>query len=61
MCKIDHSRRQFMKTASYAAMAGVTASPTHAQHARAGGDDLACSFRAHRLPRPGLRLPAGWQ
>jgi uncharacterized protein (DUF1501 family) len=28
MCKIDHSRRQFMKTASYAAMAGVTASPT---------------------------------
>ena len=27
MCKIDHSRRQFMKTASYAAMAGVTASP----------------------------------
>jgi uncharacterized protein (DUF1501 family) len=28
MRKIDHSRRQFMKTASYAAMAGVTASPT---------------------------------
>ena len=28
MCKIDHSRRHFMKTASYAAMAGVTASPT---------------------------------
>src|SRR5271170_7871781 len=28
MCKIDHSRRQFMKTASYAAMAGVTASPS---------------------------------
>src|SRR6202142_1299917 len=28
MCKIDHSRRQFMKTASYAAMAGVSASPT---------------------------------
>ena len=28
MCKIHHSRRQFMKTASYAAMAGVTASPT---------------------------------
>src|SRR5271170_1840840 len=28
MCKTDHSRRQFMKTASYAAMAGVTASPT---------------------------------
>src|SRR6201996_4643982 len=28
MCKIDHSRRQFMKTASYAAMSGVTASPT---------------------------------
>ncbi len=27
MCKIDHSRRQFMKTASYAAMTGVTASP----------------------------------
>jgi uncharacterized protein (DUF1501 family) len=27
MRKIDHSRRQFMKTASYAAMAGVTASP----------------------------------
>src|SRR6204780_5654217 len=27
MCKIDHSRRQFMKTASYAAMAGVPASP----------------------------------
>ena len=28
MRKIDHSRRQFMKTASYAAMAGVSASPT---------------------------------
>src|SRR3984885_8875352 len=28
MCKTDHSRRHFMKTASYAAMAGVTASPT---------------------------------
>ena len=28
MNKIDHSRRQFMKTASYAAMAGVSASPT---------------------------------
>src|ERR1700722_10884927 len=27
MRKIDHSRRQFMKTASYAAAAGVTASP----------------------------------
>jgi uncharacterized protein (DUF1501 family) len=27
MRKIDHSRRQFMKTASYAAMGGVTASP----------------------------------
>ena len=27
MRKIDHSRRQFMKTASYAAMAGVSASP----------------------------------
>jgi len=27
MCKIDHSRRQFMKTASYAAMAGISASP----------------------------------
>jgi uncharacterized protein (DUF1501 family) len=27
MRKINHSRRQFMKTASYAAMAGVTASP----------------------------------
>ena len=27
MRKIDHSRREFMKTASYAAMAGVTASP----------------------------------
>src|ERR1700749_5312802 len=27
MCKIDHSRRQFMKKASYAAMTGVTASP----------------------------------
>ena len=27
MRKIDHSRRHFMKTASYAAMAGVTASP----------------------------------
>jgi uncharacterized protein (DUF1501 family) len=27
MRKIDHSRRQFMKTASYAAMTGVTASP----------------------------------
>jgi uncharacterized protein (DUF1501 family) len=28
MRKIDHSRRQFMKTASYAAMAGVSVSPT---------------------------------
>jgi uncharacterized protein (DUF1501 family) len=27
MRKIDHSRRQFMKTASYAAMSGITASP----------------------------------
>ena len=27
MRKIDHSRRQFMKTASYAAMSGMTASP----------------------------------
>ena len=27
MRKIDHSRREFMKTASYAAMAGITASP----------------------------------
>jgi uncharacterized protein (DUF1501 family) len=27
MRKIDHSRRQFLKTASYAAMTGVTASP----------------------------------
>jgi uncharacterized protein (DUF1501 family) len=28
MRKIDHSRRQFMKTASYAAMTGVSVSPT---------------------------------
>src|SRR5271166_3490623 len=27
MRKIDHSRRQFLKSASYAAMTGVTASP----------------------------------
>ena len=27
MRKIDHSRREFMKTAGYAAMSGVTASP----------------------------------
>ena len=27
MCKHDHSRRQFLRTASFASMAGVSASP----------------------------------
>src|SRR5271170_5611974 len=44
MCKTDHSRRQFMKTASYAAMAGVTASPTlHSMRALAAMTSHAAS------------------
>ncbi len=44
MRKIDHSRRQFMKTASYAAMAGVTASPTlHSMRALAAMTSHAAS------------------
>ena len=44
MRKIDHSRRQFMKTASYAAMAGVSASPTlHSMRALAAMTSHAAS------------------
>src|SRR6202000_1518358 len=44
MRKIDHSRRQFMKTASYAAMAGVTASPLmHSMRALAAMSSHAAS------------------
>jgi hypothetical protein len=44
MCKIDHSRRQFMKTASYAAVAGVSASPTlHSMRALAAMTSHAAS------------------
>ena len=61
MRKIDHSRRQFMKTASYAAMAGVTASPLlHSMRALAAMSSHAASA-ATGLPRHGLRLPAGRQ
>ena len=52
MRKIDHSRRQFMKTASYAAMAGVTASPLlHSMRALA-------AMSSHAQPRP--RTTAPW-
>src|SRR5271163_4596237 len=44
MRKIDHSRRQFMKTASYAAAAGVTASPMlHSMRALAAMTSQAAS------------------
>jgi uncharacterized protein (DUF1501 family) len=44
MCKIDHSRRQFMKTASYAALGGVTASPSlHSMRALAAMTSHAAS------------------
>ena len=44
MRKIDHSRREFMKTASYAAMAGVSASPAlHSMRALAAMTSHAAS------------------